>query len=221
MSSEINNSSITINHLKKMNKDLRNQLRYKDIEIEDIQKQINDNFTMKLRKENQRDELTEFNVQNPYDKKQTKSKNARISMSPLEQNNSTYTQNTNLVYSEEQSAYSGVHNHVVNPLNAYLPLGKTHTNSQNAISLEGTFISRRENKMDQNGKNNDSINENYGEDNYNVENLIFNKNRGSQKAVNHNMTFGELNQQLAYKVSEKKVRELTNRKVVAQKVRIV
>jgi hypothetical protein len=170
----------------------------KDIEIDNIHKQINDNFTMKLREENQRDELTEFNLTNPYDKKLSNQKKVRLSMSPLEQNNSTYTQNTNLVYSEEQSAYSGLHHQGANPINNYLPLNKHGVNSLNANSLEGTFVSKRED-MDKMEKLNDSMNEDQG-DNYYINSLIFNKNRESHNPPAHNMTFGEGNQQLRYKV---------------------
>ena len=199
---ELNTSQINGQHLQKLNLDLEHEIKLKDIEIEGIQKQINDNYTIKLRTENKREELTEFSLQNPYDKKNSKKKSSRPPTSPVEQNQSTFTQNTNFAYSEN-SQYSGVHRHGTNILNKYMQTGQ----SINANSLEGTFVSKREDYADNTITNihNASYLDEYGSDNYNVDSMIFNKYKESSAGNTHNMTFGDENQHFRFKISEKKV----------------
>lgn len=206
MNLDINNSKKMLKHLEEMNKELKSQLKQKDEEIQNIKNQHNINFNKKLRKENERDELTEFKLSNPYDKKPSNKKVSRLTMSPLDRNNSNYTQLTNLDYSKEQSMYSAVNsqqNMII--LNKYLVPDRTGADDSQAHSLEDTFVSKPDEYGSGMGRHKNSISNEYRSDNYQAEVRAFNKNKESGAGMHHNMTFGEANQQFRHKISEKKV----------------
>lgn len=196
---------LTNQHLKKLNEELAMKLKAKDIEINNIFKQVNDKYSMKLRDIHNRNEMSEYNLENPYDQKRSIKKCTKSHPYPIEKNNSTYTQYSNLVYSEEQSSYSGMHQQFGYGINPYGVSEKKTLNSLNANSLEGTFVSKRDDMTDKTVNQNNSFNDEFKSDNYNVNSVVFNKNKETNQIGGHNMTFGDGNQVFKYKMSEKKV----------------
>ena len=202
---EMNNMDLTNQHLNKLNEELAMKLKAKDIEINNIFKQVNDKYSMKLRDIHNRNEMSEYNLENPYDQKRSIKKCTKSHPYPIEKNNSTYTQYSNLVYSEEQSSYSGMHQQFGYGINPYGVSEKKTLNSLNANSLEGTFVSKRDDMTDKTVNQNNSFNDEFKSDNYNVNSVVFNKNKETNQIGGHNMTFGDGNQVFKYKMSEKKV----------------
>lgn len=211
MNLELNNSKNMIKHLNEMNKELHTQIKLKDDEIENIQKQINDNFTMKLRKDNERDHLTEIVLPNPYDKHPSKKRISRLSMSPMDRNNSTFTQFTNYVYSE-QSAYSEVKDPNTIILNNYLAAHRHGINRSNHDSLQESFVSKRDDYGSALDRRKNSVGNEYRGEHRQAEVRPFNKNKEGTTGMPHNMTFGDANQQFRYKISEKKVNQGVTRR---------
>jgi hypothetical protein len=192
-----------------MNQDFENQLNLKVLEIEQMRKLENEKYMMMLRKNNNRDSMKKFDIPNPYDKKDSTRKSIKGPISPLEQNHSSYTQNTNFVYSEEQSLYSGINRGGTN-MTQYMQTGGKGGMSIHPDSLEGTFVSKREEYIDKQSPylNNESGMDEYGSENYNKESVNFSKHKDSNAGNPNNMTFGDANQNFRFKVSDKKVTEI-------------
>lgn len=199
----MNNARNMQKHLEEMNGELLAQLRRKDEEIERVQKEARHLYSKKLRDENGRDEVAEFKLTNPYDKPASKKRNTRLTMSPLERNNSTYTHFTNLVYSEEQSAFSGTQNPNLEQLGQYLSATRNGLSSPHANSLEGTFVSKHVDFASGRGRQN-STSQEYRPGTFHADGRAFSKQKEGATRVQHNMTFGEQNH-LQHKPSDKKV----------------
>ena len=189
LSRELTNSRKSNQQIREINEDLKLQIKQKNMQLNNFLQKINENFSKKLREENQREELSEFNLKSPYENALV-NRGSKPFPFPLDQNNSTCTQNTNFVYSE-QSVFSGIQQPSANVMNTFKVSGKKP--SLQGISLNGTFVSNREDVKENFVQKNSESGEIQFDD-YNMNSLVQHKTKESGEIKGHNFSFRNTNQ---------------------------